>query len=205
MGVVYPEMRHFSVTKSLTTCTKSEAGCDYPGGNRIYKMYIYIYMCVCVCVCVDRRPASLSTNSSALSFRALQMNIQLFLFVISVVSAHFTLDYPPTTGFDEDQEPNPPCGGFPPDLSNLTEWPLSGGEISVDLHHPEALFLFRAQLMGSDSWVNLSNGIVDMVGLGEGCIHALPVPGNWSGQVGVVQVVGQPPDAILYQVLSQTK
>ena len=128
------------------------------------------------------------------------MKILYLLFVTSIVSAHFTLDYPPTTGFDEDQEPNPPCGGFPPDLSNLTAWPLSGGEISVDLHHPYALFLFRAQLVGSDTWVNLSDGIVDMVGLGEGCIHALPVPQNWSGQAGVVQVVGQPPDAILYQV-----
>ena len=121
-------------------------------------------------------------------------------FTISIVSGHFTLDYPPTTGFDEDQEPNPPCGGFPPDLSNLTAWPLSGGEISIDLHHPEALFLFRAQLVGSDEWFNLSDGIVDMVGLGEGCIHSLPVPQNWSGMAGVVQVVGQPPDGILYQV-----
>ena len=129
------------------------------------------------------------------------MKFLCLIFVTSIVSAHFTLDYPPTTGFDEDQEPNPPCGGFPPDLSNLTAWPLSGGEISVDLHHPEALFLFRAQLVGSDDWFNLSDGIVDMVGLGEGCIHSLPVPQNWSGMVGVIQVVGQPPDGILYQVI----
>lgn len=128
------------------------------------------------------------------------MKVLYLLFVISIVSAHFTLDYPPTTGFDEDQEPNPPCGGFPPSLSNLTKWPLVGGEIAVDLHHPEALFLFRAQLVGADTWVNLSDGYVDMVGLGEGCIHALAVPQNWSGQPGVVQVIAQPPDAILYQV-----
>jgi len=124
----------------------------------------------------------------------------LFL-LATLTSAHFTLDYPYTTGFDEDQEPNAPCGGFPPSLSNLTDYPLSGGEIAVDLHHPEALFLFRAQLMNSDSWVNLSDGFVDMVGLGEGCIHALAVPSNWSGQVGVIQVICQPPDGILYQVL----
>lgn len=120
--------------------------------------------------------------------------------LVAVASAHFTLDYPPTTGFDEDQEPNAPCGGFPPDLSNLTDYPLSGGEIAVDLHHPEALFLFRAQLLNADTWVNISDGFVDMVGLGEGCINALPVPSNWSGQVGVIQVVAQPPDGILYQV-----
>ena len=126
--------------------------------------------------------------------------LYLLSFVTSIVFAHFTLDYPPTTGFDEDQEPNPPCGGFPPDLSNLTNWPLVGGEIALDLHHPEALFLFRVQLVGSDSWVNVSDGFVDMVGLGEGCIKALAVPQNWSGLVGALQVIGQPPDAILYQV-----
>lgn len=124
------------------------------------------------------------------------------LVFVSCVLAHFTLDYPPTTGFDEDQEPNPPCGGFPPDPSNLTNWPLVGGEIAVDLHHPEALFLFRAQLENSDTWVDLSDGFVDMVGLGEGCIKALAVPSNWSGMAGVVQVIAQPPDGILYQVCS---
>jgi hypothetical protein len=126
--------------------------------------------------------------------------LYLLNFFTTIVFAHFTLDYPPTTGFDEDQEPNPPCGGFPPSLSNLTEWPLVGGEIALDLHHPYALFLFRAQLVGSDSWVNVSDGFVYMSGLGEGCIHALAVPQNWSGLTGVLQVVGQPPDAILYQV-----
>ena len=128
------------------------------------------------------------------------MKLLTLFSLVAVATAHFTLDYPYTTGFDEDQEPNAPCGGFPPNLDNLTVWPLSGGEIAIDLHHPEALFLFRAQLLDSDTWVNLSNGYVDMVGLGEGCIHALAVPSNWSGQVGVVQVIAQPPDGILYQV-----
>lgn len=39
-----------------------------------------------------------------------------------------------------------------------------------------------------------------MTGLGELCITALAVPGNWSGKAGVIQVIGQPPDGILYQV-----
>ena len=43
------------------------------------------------------------------------------------------------------------------------------------------------------------------VGLGEGCINALAVPQNWSGLAGVLQVVGQPPDAILYQVSPPVK
>ena len=118
------------------------------------------------------------------------------------VFAHYTLDYPPTTGFDEDQEPNAPCGGFDPDSTNVTSWPLSGGEIAIDSHHPQMTLLYRAQLMGSTKWVNLTDGFLLMTGLGELCINAGPVPANWTGKVGVVQTIGQPPDGILYQVSS---
>lgn len=79
-------------------------------------------------------------------------------------------------------------------------WPLSGGQIAIDSHHPMMTILYRAQLQGSSSWVNLTNGFVQMTGLGELCITALAVPGNWSGKAGVIQVIGQPPDGILYQV-----
>jgi|ERR1700727_1795722 hypothetical protein len=119
---------------------------------------------------------------------------------VGVAFAHFTLDFPPTTGFDEDSEPTAPCGTFNPSTDNLTAWPLSGGEIALDSHHPELTLLARAQLMNADTWVNLTNGFLEMTGLGELCIDAGSVPGNWSGQVGVVQVIGQPPDGILYQV-----
>src|SRR5437762_8689331 len=129
------------------------------------------------------------------------MKSLLFAFLtILPVFAHYTLDYPPTVGFNEDQEPNPPCGGFDPDISNLTAWPLSGGEIAIDSYHPEMKLLYRAQLMGSKSWVNLTDGFLDMTGFGELCIKALAVPGNWSGKVGVVQTIGKPADGILYQV-----
>ena len=132
----------------------------------------------------------------------MKFSLSLLTILISVVSGHFTLDYPPTTGFDEDQEPNAPCGGFNPNLDNLTDFPLVGGEISFDLHHPYALFIARAQLVGSQDWVNLTDGFIYQSGLGEGCINALAVPQNWSNQVAAIQVVGQPPDGILYQVHS---
>lgn len=127
-------------------------------------------------------------------------SIFLIASLIIPVFAHYTLDYPPTTGFDEDQEPNAPCGGFNPSTTNLTSWPLSGGEISINSHHPQMTLLYRAQLMGEDTWVNLTDGFLFMTGLGELCLKAGPVPGNWSGKVGVVQTIGRPPDEILYQV-----
>lgn len=128
------------------------------------------------------------------------MKVLALLTLLPLAFAHFTLDYPPTTGFDEDSEPTPPCGTFDPTASNLTAWPLTGGQIALDSHHPTMTLLYRAQLMGSTSWFNLTNGFVDMTGLGELCITVPGVPANWSGQAGVIQVIGQPPDGILYQV-----
>jgi hypothetical protein len=124
----------------------------------------------------------------------------VLLAAVPAALAHFTLDFPPTTGFNEDQEPTSPCGGFNPSSNNLTAWPLDGGQIAIDSHHPTMTILYRAQLMGSSSWVNLTGGFVQMTGLGELCISASAVPGNWSGKAGVIQVVAQPPDGILYQV-----
>jgi len=130
----------------------------------------------------------------------------LLLAAVPAALAHFTLDFPPTTGFDEDQEPNAPCGGFNPSSDNLTAWPLSGGEIALDSHHPTLTILYRAQLMGASSWINLTDGFVVMTGLGELCINPpVSLPSNWTGKAGVIQVIGQPPDGILYQVFPDPK
>jgi hypothetical protein len=128
-----------------------------------------------------------------------------FASLLSIVFAHYTLDYPPTTGFDEDLEPNAPCGNYDPEANNLTAFPLSGGEIAIDSHHPTMTLLFRAQLMGSNTWVNLTDGFLVMTGLGELCLNALPVPSNWTGKAAVIQTIGQPPDGILYQVPNSVK
>jgi hypothetical protein len=122
------------------------------------------------------------------------------LTTVPLALAHFTLDFPPTIGFDEDQEPNAPCGGFNPIASNVTAWPLTGGQIALDSHHPEMTILYRAQLMGASNWTNLTDGFLQMTGLGELCITIGSVPSDWSNKIGVIQVIGQPPDGILYQV-----
>jgi len=127
--------------------------------------------------------------------------LALLTLFLHLALAHFTLDFPYTTGFDEDLEPNPPCGDYNPETSNLTAWPLVGGQIALDSHHPTMTILYRAQLMGATEWVNLTDGFIVMTGLGELCITiAKSLPSNWTNQAGVVQVIGQPPDGILYQV-----
>ena len=79
-----------------------------------------------------------------------------------LASAHFTLDYPTSRGFDENIEPRasdgltnltrvgPPnrfdalltefCGGFPTPSSERTPFPLSGSApVLIDSHHPSAI------------------------------------------------------------------
>src|SRR5438876_5638294 len=113
----------------------------------------------------------------------------VLLLAVVPIFAHFTLDYPPPTGFDEDKEPTPPCGGFNPTVSNATNWPLSGGEIVIDSHHPQMTILYRAQLMGDNTWVNLTDGFLLMTGLGKLCIKSGAVPSDWNDKIGVVQTI----------------
>ncbi|TNY17665.1 hypothetical protein DMC30DRAFT_333637, partial [Rhodotorula diobovata] len=52
--------------------------------------------------------------------------------------AHFTLDYPPTRGFDEDIE-SQFCGGFSTPSSARTPFPLSGSApVTIGSHHASA-------------------------------------------------------------------
>ncbi|KAI0724341.1 hypothetical protein C8T65DRAFT_563625 [Cerioporus squamosus] len=56
--------------------------------------------------------------------------------LLTVVSAHFQLQYPPPRGdFVEDDEPTF-CDGYVNSVSNRTTFPTSGGFISINSEHP---------------------------------------------------------------------
>ncbi|WWC86150.1 uncharacterized protein L201_001023 [Kwoniella dendrophila CBS 6074] len=55
-------------------------------------------------------------------------------FVASTAMAHFTLDYPTSRGFNDDNEPQY-CGGFPNVASPRQPFPLGKGPIHIDSHH----------------------------------------------------------------------
>ncbi|WWC66454.1 uncharacterized protein I206_100356 [Kwoniella pini CBS 10737] len=61
-------------------------------------------------------------------------SILAFSFVTSSALAHFTLDYPTSRGFDDDNEPQY-CGGFPNVASTRQPFPLGQGPIHIDSHH----------------------------------------------------------------------
>ncbi|KAG0648851.1 Uncharacterized protein D0Z07_4917 [Hyphodiscus hymeniophilus] len=133
----------------------------------------------------------------------------LVFFFLSQTSAHFLLNYPPTIGksndrFDDDLENTAPCGSFTPDFStdNVTDFGVGGNAIALTSIHPEATWLFRATLdqTASGNWTTLLPAI-KQTGLGAYCEPDVTVPASWAGSKGIIGIVQDAPDGILYQVL----
>ncbi|KAE8452082.1 hypothetical protein EG329_002248 [Mollisiaceae sp. DMI_Dod_QoI] len=129
--------------------------------------------------------------------------ISLMAFLIFKQStAHFLLHYPPTIGFDDDLENEAPCGSFTVDFStdNVTNYHVGGDTLALTSIHPQATWLFRATLdiTASGNWTNLLPTI-QQTGLGDFCEPSIAVPASWAGSKGVIGIVQDAPDGILYQ------
>jgi len=122
--------------------------------------------------------------------------------VISPSTAHFMLNYPPTIGFDDSLEHTSPCGSFTVQFStdNVTDFHVDGNAIAVTSIHPQATWLFRAtlDLTAASNWTSLLPAI-QQTGLGAYCEPGVTVPSSWAGQKGVIGVVQDAPDGILFQ------
>jgi hypothetical protein len=126
------------------------------------------------------------------------------VFFLSAANAHFNLITPPTIGFDDDKEGTAPCGSFTPDFTNksaLFDFHVGGEPVAMKLGHPQVNWLFRGTLdeTANGNWTQLFP-IVQQSGLGLFCETAVPAPEAWVGKQGVVGVVANGPDGILYQV-----
>jgi hypothetical protein len=125
--------------------------------------------------------------------------------IINQSTSHFLLNSPPTIGFDDDLETTAPCGSFTVDFSkdNVTSFHVGGDSIAVTSVHPQAIWLFRASLdiTASGNWTTFLP-TVQQSGLGDYCETGLVLPSTWAGSKGVIQVVQDAPDGILYQVSS---
>ncbi|TGO17870.1 hypothetical protein BTUL_0014g00650 [Botrytis tulipae] len=122
--------------------------------------------------------------------------------VVSQCSAHFLLNYPLSYGFDDDTEGTAPCGGFNVGFDhNITAFHVDGDSIAMTSTHPTTTWLFRAML-GNDTaaanWTNLIPS-VQQTGLGAFCEPTVTVPSTFAGSMGVVNVVADGPDGLLYQ------
>lgn len=135
------------------------------------------------------------------SYKAVASAAVLFL---SAASAHFNLITPPSIGFVETNEGTSPCGGFTPDFSNksaISDFHVGGEPIAMKLGHPQANWLFRGTLdeTASGNWTQLFP-IIMQSGLGLFCESAVPAPESWVGKQGVIGVVADAVDGLLYQV-----
>lgn len=126
------------------------------------------------------------------------------LLLPTLAAAHFTLNAPAAVGpFDEDTESTSPCGGVTLDFTkdNVTDFHVGGEAIALFLGHPQANWLFRATLdqTGADNWTMIYP-VVTQTGEGDYCQPAVAAPSSFAGQKGVLGMVCDGPDGLLYQV-----
>ncbi|KAK5659777.1 hypothetical protein OQA88_988 [Cercophora sp. LCS_1] len=127
------------------------------------------------------------------------------LLFFSTASAHFVLTSPTSlegTTIDDDKEDNAPCGALLPDLSKNTTntFHVDGDFIALQSGHPQVNWLFRGTLedKGSGNWTQLYP-IFTQNGLGNYCQPVVKAPKEWVGKTGVVGIVSNAPDGLLYQ------
>jgi len=123
--------------------------------------------------------------------------------IVSQVSAHFILQYPGNIGFDDAKEPTGPCGGFTPDFTkdNVTNFHVGGDTIMVLGAHPTITYIFRAttQQDASGGWQQMTGSDIQVVGLNLACNPDVPAPAAFAGSKGIIQVIADSPDGILFQ------
>ncbi|KAJ2990825.1 hypothetical protein NUW58_g2763 [Xylaria curta] len=116
---------------------------------------------------------------------------------VGLVSAHFKVEYPAWRGdtladnttYDQWDYP---CGGVPYGAGNKTDWPIQGGAVSLDLHHPWSYVYINLGLgeNATNFNISLTPELLNVTGKGTFCIPALPVPATIAdGQSASLQIV----------------
>ncbi|KAH6606976.1 expression library immunization antigen 1 [Trichoderma cornu-damae] len=129
------------------------------------------------------------------------------LSLASLSSAHFLMNYPKSIGFDDSTEGNAPCGGFTPDLSSgssqLVDFHVGGDSLAMRSTHTQVNWLFRVTLdaEAASGWQQIFP-IVMQSGLGNFCEPLITLPSSYAGKKGIISVVSDAPDGLLYQCVS---
>lgn len=134
---------------------------------------------------------------------SLRISTASLLLLAASANAHFKLVEPESIGFSDDGEGEGPCGSFTPDFSKdtITDFHVGGQPIALMNTHPEVRWLFRATFAeGVDGeWQQLYS-VVDQQGIGDFCVPTVTAPDSWVGRTGVLSVVCDATDGLLYQV-----
>jgi len=121
-----------------------------------------------------------------------------------LTAAHFVLNNPPPRGSDEAKLPTFPCAGYPVS-ANRSDWPISGGKISLTMGHDQTLVQVLLGI-GNDvgeafNYVLLPT--IQQQGFGSFCITDLQMPIGLNvndGTNATIQVVtnGDPNGGLYY-------
>ncbi|KAL2075688.1 hypothetical protein VTL71DRAFT_631 [Oculimacula yallundae] len=122
--------------------------------------------------------------------------------LVSQTSAHFTLQYPATVGFNDDLESTAPCGSFSVDFSTntITNFHVGGDVLAMRSSHPDTKWLFRATI-GTPVTGNFTtvSQVIQQSNIGTFCRSDITVPESFVGQNGTIGIAANGPDGILYQ------
>ncbi|KEZ45968.1 hypothetical protein SAPIO_CDS1364 [Scedosporium apiospermum] len=127
------------------------------------------------------------------------MSLKALVLFAASAAAHFGLEFPEwradTLKASEDSGYNQriyPCANVPGDAGNVTDWPLTGGGLKLDLHHPWSYVFVNLGLgqNASNFNISLTPQFWNTTGNGTLCVPSLPVHLDvQEGQEASIQVV----------------
>lgn len=126
---------------------------------------------------------------------------------ISAVSAHFQLNYPQTRGFNEDNEPQAPCGGFN-NVGSRTEFPLENGFVQINSGHTTYKYTVKVITSNNPSTSDFTGNNATVIGSGsrnypgDACLTVSTNNGTdiKAGTNATIQITYDGGDGSLYQV-----
>lgn len=126
--------------------------------------------------------------------------------ILSIGTAHFTVQWPTARGFSDDTAGNFPCGGFDSVKTPRTEWPIDGSPVQLKMEHTQTNVEVLLAI-GDDPGNNYNvvlRPTLSQEGLGNFCIGGLSLPEGLNisdGTPATIQVVSNgDPSGGLYQV-----
>ncbi|KAF3929006.1 hypothetical protein ABW19_dt0210048 [Dactylella cylindrospora] len=125
------------------------------------------------------------------------------LLSVSLVNAHFTLRHPVPLGKSAANQDTGPCGGYSiSESTEITNFYVDGDAIAYSSSHPQVKLLLRVvegnTAEGEDlDWTQVFP-IVEQNGAGDFCEPLITVPRELVGKMGVLQVIQNAVDGMLY-------
>ncbi|KAI0127094.1 hypothetical protein BJ170DRAFT_596654 [Xylariales sp. AK1849] len=125
--------------------------------------------------------------------------IPLLAATAHLATSHFSIKYPEWRANTLSEDENTtysqwdyPCGGVPNGVGTRTDWPITGGSVSLALHHPWTYVYINLGLgtNASNFNISLTSPFVNVTGNGTYCIPVLLMPATvYEGQNASIQVV----------------